>query len=495
MTKSGIMKDDRNTPMRRVRHRDGRLLRGGIGLTTGLGWSDRYVLCLFISFFVLISFYSEDEDAPSPLTRRLSKLNLSRRSSASSIMTSATIARGNSSSSSRRTRHPLSRSVSSGALLETERDHRALLSSSFDEYDELENEHDDDDIDDGQEDHTLQKSGEWAQRQRQRLPSSAGPRTPRTMLPPTSWQNRTSTGTRTSTSSVGSAFSLEVTTTGDGSSRMRRPSSTRSFGARESALSNASSFDNGATPVAVRKKQSKEDTDMHNTPSSTASTISIPMPITPKDLEVSSSTNKLAYSDKDRTLPPLPPDGLKKMSSNSRLAFPRPRTFSAASAVSTPISGGVPHTPSPAAFLPTSANTPVSPKVRPLQLPRAAAARGSDRPAVPVPSIMPLSSSSSTSLSLTSRSSMSSLRSPRSPPLPESSLSMSLSSTPAPSSGIARPKPRTGTGMVYRSSSGANSKIRAPLALPSSINNSSSNVNVVSSPAPSGLRIPRPIPL
>lgn len=36
-------KDARDTPQRRVRHRDGRLLKGGIGLTTGLGWSDRLV--------------------------------------------------------------------------------------------------------------------------------------------------------------------------------------------------------------------------------------------------------------------------------------------------------------------------------------------------------------------------------------------------------------------------------------------------------------------
>ena len=41
MTKSGIIKDERDTLTRRVRHRDGKLLRGGIGLTTGLGWSDR----------------------------------------------------------------------------------------------------------------------------------------------------------------------------------------------------------------------------------------------------------------------------------------------------------------------------------------------------------------------------------------------------------------------------------------------------------------------
>ena len=42
-TKTGLFKDDRDTFKRRRRHRDGKLLRGGIGLTTGLGWSDRYV--------------------------------------------------------------------------------------------------------------------------------------------------------------------------------------------------------------------------------------------------------------------------------------------------------------------------------------------------------------------------------------------------------------------------------------------------------------------
>jgi len=47
-TTKTIIKDERDTPMRRVRHRDGRLLRGGIGLTTGLGWSDRWVLFLIL---------------------------------------------------------------------------------------------------------------------------------------------------------------------------------------------------------------------------------------------------------------------------------------------------------------------------------------------------------------------------------------------------------------------------------------------------------------
>jgi len=46
-TATGLSKDTRDTPMRRTRHRDGRLLKGGVGLTTGLGWSDRLVACFF----------------------------------------------------------------------------------------------------------------------------------------------------------------------------------------------------------------------------------------------------------------------------------------------------------------------------------------------------------------------------------------------------------------------------------------------------------------
>ena len=47
-THSTPPRDARDTARRRARHKDGRLLRGGIGLTTGLGWSDRWVaLVLF----------------------------------------------------------------------------------------------------------------------------------------------------------------------------------------------------------------------------------------------------------------------------------------------------------------------------------------------------------------------------------------------------------------------------------------------------------------
>ncbi|KAB5591105.1 hypothetical protein CTheo_5463 [Ceratobasidium theobromae] len=51
----------RQETRRKIRHRDGQNLRDGVGLTTGLGWSD-----------------SEDEDAPSPLRRRLSSVLLAR---------------------------------------------------------------------------------------------------------------------------------------------------------------------------------------------------------------------------------------------------------------------------------------------------------------------------------------------------------------------------------------------------------------------------------
>ncbi|KAJ2958288.1 hypothetical protein NUW54_g14543 [Trametes sanguinea] len=72
MTKSGLFKDERDTVQRRVRHRDGRLLAGGIGLTTGLGWSD-----------------SEDEDAPSPLIRQISSRNLKKRAASTTSLRSA----------------------------------------------------------------------------------------------------------------------------------------------------------------------------------------------------------------------------------------------------------------------------------------------------------------------------------------------------------------------------------------------------------------------
>jgi len=58
-SRTGCSDKTSQTEVRKRRHRDGRLLREGVGLTTGLGWSD-----------------SEDEDSPGPMRRRLSRLLL-----------------------------------------------------------------------------------------------------------------------------------------------------------------------------------------------------------------------------------------------------------------------------------------------------------------------------------------------------------------------------------------------------------------------------------
>ncbi|KAJ2912042.1 hypothetical protein MD484_g8366, partial [Candolleomyces efflorescens] len=201
VSKSGVMKDERDTPSRRVRHRDGRLLRGGIGLTTGLGWSD-----------------SEDEDAPSPLTKRLSTLNLSARSSISSL-----------SSRPSQAPHPLSRSYSSGTL-----------------YDTFE----DDEGKDGF------QANEWGQRS--------------TSNPPTAWSRKMSThsaSTRTSMASSGGRLSIASS-----NGRM-------SVASTGSAFSLEVAIPEGY--VSSTDSHNRRSADGLRTPSS-GSTLSIPMPVTPQ---------------------------------------------------------------------------------------------------------------------------------------------------------------------------------------------------------------------
>ncbi|KAG6816615.1 hypothetical protein H0H87_004621 [Tephrocybe sp. NHM501043] len=102
-------KDTRDTLKRRVRHRDGKLLKGGIGLTTGLGWSDRSAPPCS-PWSTAHPPHSEDEDAPSALTRRISALNLSRPSTAMSLSFSR------STSSLSRSTSSLSHSTSAPSL-------------------------------------------------------------------------------------------------------------------------------------------------------------------------------------------------------------------------------------------------------------------------------------------------------------------------------------------------------------------------------------------
>ena len=409
------------------------------------------------------------------------------------------------SSSSLRRRHPLSRSYSSGAILETEREYDDI--GSFDDYsfqyDEEEEEEEE------QEDHTLEESGRWAQRLRLGQTSQAMSWQRRHQPPPsTRSQNRRNRQTlstpRTSTGSIGSGFSLEVTIPeGSGEvgersktpSRLRRPSShNTSMGGRDS--SGSSSFDNRSSGFSSSRQRrsggedSNHGTGNENTPSSISSTLSIAMPNIPKDI-LDPAAPPLLSVNKEKSLPPLPAGGLKKKSSGTlrrsngtsnstttpmptilngtgKYAFPSTKIRSFSSTSSTP----PPTSPIPPAsssvLLPSSSAATIKPNVRPLQLPRLTARVAGDRPAVPVPSP-------------TVNSPLASLHSLRAPtpslsPLQRHRPSLiSPGTSSAPTSpvitggniaGILRPKPRTGTGMVYRTSSyGVGSKMRAPMIL------------------------------
>ena len=547
---------------------------------------------------ILFFFNSEDEDAPSPLTRRLSSLNLSRRSSASSIQSSSTPPL--TSTSSFRRIHPLSRSYSSGAILETEREH----DGSFDEYSPssyLYDYDEDEEEEEEEEDHTIEETGNWAQRYRLGGGSGQHPTSPpqrhhRQFPPPSTSTTRSrtrknhhhyqsQTTTRTSTGSVGSGFSLEVTIPEGGEersktpSRLRRPSSHTSFksssigvvenggsgggGGRDSSGSSSldSRFSSGFSSQQDGSNNNNNQNNNNgvngNTPSSTSSTLSIPMPSTPKDIfnpaappmmssRRGSGSIVVGVLNKEKSLPPLPAGGLKKklsgnlqqrsiLSSSSgrnsvtsttagsmvgtgKYAFPttsRIRTFSSTS-VSTPPLPSSPSTsptiPSSGAVLtPSSSTVTIKPTVRPLQLPRQSSINRGDRPAVPVPSPTTLHSPTSptTLRSPTLHSPLTStnnnntlnnsLRAPTtslstlqqrrptpitpillghsgtiSAPASPAIIINSGATTPTTGSMTGRPKPRTGTGMVYRTSSygvggggggGGGSKMRAPMIL------------------------------
>ena len=562
-------------------------------------------------------FNSEDEDAPSPLTRRLSSLNLSRRSSASSIQSSSTPPL--TSTSSFRRIHPLSRSYSSGAILETEREH----DGSFDEYSPssyLYDYDEDEEEEEEEEDHTIEETGNWAQRYRLgggggQHPTSPPQRHHRQFPPPSTSTTRsrtrknhqiqttTSNYSRTSTGSVGSGFSLEVTIPEGGEersktpSRLRRPSSHTSFksssigvvenggsggggGGRDSSGSSSldsrfsSGFSSQQDGSNSNNNQNNNNGVNGNTPSSTSSTLSIPMPSTPKDIfnpaappmmssRRGSGSIVVGVLNKEKSLPPLPAGGLKKklsgnlqqrsiLSSSSgrnsvtsttasgrnslnasttttgmvgtgKYAFPttsRIRTFSSTS-VSTPPLPSSPSTsptiPSaaPGVLTPSSSAVTIKPTVRPLQLPRQSSINRGDRPAVPVPSPTTLHSPTSpttlrsptlhspltTNTNNNNNTLNNSLRAPTTslstlqqrrptpitPILLGHSGTISAPASPAiiinsgattPTTGgsmTGRPKPRTGTGMVYRTSSygvgggggggGGGSKMRAPMIL------------------------------
>jgi large subunit ribosomal protein LP1 len=361
------------------------------GLTTGLGWSD-----------------SEDEDAPSPLTRRLSTLNLANRTSSSSLRSSV---------------HPLSRSQSYSTLHE--------------------------------EDHY----------------ESVTPRRPipRARPPPTSWQKRSGNGVggggRTSTSSVGSAFSLTLSIPED------EYEDTRPTGAHQTP--SESSARHGGLP------SSKSVRDAADTPS-TSSTISLPMPVTPDDAP---AHLKL---DKEKFLPPLPPPAIRKYPSSLALRSPaarnivsRPRALSNTSSASS--SGAVTGSSTPSAsvksppsasYTPRAATTP-----RPLRLSDSLTSR-------PQPGEVPQRSGQVLTYNRNLHDQQR-MRAASGPSRPIISSSSTVPTTPT-TSGFLKPMPRTGTGMVYRTSSNPGkappSRMRMPGAISQSLNVPSTPTRTTATP-------------
>ncbi|KAH9847769.1 hypothetical protein C2E23DRAFT_741042 [Lenzites betulinus] len=399
MTKSGLFKDERDTVQRRVRHRDGRLLAGGIGLTTGLGWSD-----------------SEDEDAPSPLIRRISSRNLKKRA----ISTTSLRSQANS----------LSHSYSGH-----------MPDSRLDEFGVL-------------------------------------PKVPRSSAPPTSWQKPRSLPGRGNDWRISTASSVSSASS---ASALSHAPSRGSVVSQRSAPAGLSSSRRGleTTPLSMHALGNIREGDEigSNTPS-TSSTASLPMPATPDDLPIRSRSGSL---------------GGKKLPARLDLAGTPEYSHSDVIALNSGSLSSAPNTatiaPSPALSSFSSASTPRQGVPRPLRLPQSA---GNLRRATDPPlSRMPLSASASTSAavqrassgSLRQKPSLQSLRPPSAaragtshagamsaPPQdgasfpfggpsmsPSKSTPASRSSTPSSAAGVPRLKPRTGTGMVYRTTGNSSS--------------------------------------
>ncbi|ESK90511.1 60s acidic ribosomal protein [Moniliophthora roreri MCA 2997] len=384
-SKASLLKDVRDTPSRRLRHKDGRLLRGGLGLTTGLGWSD-----------------SEDEDAPSPLTSKLSGM-LSRKASFASLSNgrpsssasapSRSKSYGNLrsssefstntpsqrssrlSSNSSYSQHPLSRSYSSNTLLEADE-----RNDSEDEY-----------VND----------------------TFHGYPAANRSMPPSSWQGSVLKGRKAGTSrtSTGSNSSLAISIP-DSRSGIITPTA-NGFKTITRSISEASLSSNRSIPYPAPEEILKTPSS-----SSSMSSVSIAMPTTPRDEEADTATPlaSLTRIDPNKILPPLP----------------NPRTGS----IRRPVAPGL-----AARF--------ASPKTAPTSRSRSNSVGTSESPATNTSNIPTMPSTTPSHLP------------PRQLQLPRYTAATAggqartaTRSTPTTPVATSRPTPRTGTGMVYRSSSG-----------------------------------------
>ncbi|RDB30208.1 hypothetical protein Hypma_010449 [Hypsizygus marmoreus] len=538
-TNTSLLKDSRDTVTRRVRHRDGKLLKGGIGLTTGLGWSD-----------------SEDEDAPSALTRRISSLNLSRRSSLASLSLSTshhalsrnTSILSHSTSFSHTTStshvHPPSRAYSSSTL------HEGYMHESelgIDEWGALTRST-------SESNQTYKPKTNQPRWSSHSLPSSSSsarkhqlPK-PKTLsgMAPTAWSGRANGSGRmsvASNTSASSGFSSsgvtgmiqeedEGLTIGGGGSGERASTSAALLAAGVSASvrrglaqgpvmrsrtptsTSSHGVYNGRTPVAVpvpTRRRTEEDgvgVGMNNTSTSslsTASSLSIPLPITPLDGDdagttTTTTTTGLAFIDK--SLPPLPTPtptlrrspgsanlsaaaagggGDKGTIARGGFAFPtqpRARAISSSavgsgSTIEAPALVGSYSGPPPPTTATSTSQMMSPPTPRPLRLAQSPYLRPKtpsslptptltrDRPAVPVPvpsiptAAGPYLARAPLALSGFASNAAASSSTP--------SLVVYHSTPGTPRTPLEKPKPRTGTGMVYRSTTGP-SRMRLPSA-------------------------------
>ncbi|KIK61639.1 hypothetical protein GYMLUDRAFT_42656 [Collybiopsis luxurians FD-317 M1] len=398
-TKSGLLKDARDTTSRRRRHKDGRLLRGGIGLTTGLGWSD-----------------SEDEGAPSALTRRISSLNLSRQTSSvsltggrtrsksygnlratasmSSVSRPSTMASTTRSSTFSYDSGPLFRSYSSRTL-DTDLE-------EVDEFGELGNTN------------TTKSKGRSA--------------------PPSTWAGKSSGSLKSSSSTLSVKTSRSNFPLGD-----KTPTRIARSGSETSMRSSASDAVGNAEFTAL-------------TPSSTSSSLSIPLPTTPRDGDTvdtptpSRSNLNLSRLNFDKGLPSLPnpkTGSIRRPAAPGSLRKTSLKKPSESSSTSHPFPTMVSETHIPSTLSSSSLHAASTRSLKQLQLPRQHLTTNiNGQLPVPVPGVASRSPSSP------------SLSAPSSPPTP---------TTPGfGASDPAKPKSRVGTGMVYRNSPSSNSRMKAP---------------------------------
>ena len=312
-----------------------------------------YLFRLCIGSYVLInpSRSSEDEDAPSALTRRLSRLMLSRSTSTQSFR---------SSHSQPYSQHPLSRSISHSVLREVDEyegvgDNCFGALSNIDEF--------------GYTNGVATRS----------LPSRSGSRI--VSRSGSTYSTGSGSGSRYSNYSTMSAPAASLRTrTSSVSSSYEPMSRTSSFSHRgysgQGLALSIPEQDDGLTPTRAGFARASLDAvggigngtqgsgDSPHTPSSTASSASLSFPATPESTEIGQATQvdkknegqmlgvvTKVIPNKDKNLPPLPPSGIPstvnasstvpkgKYPSGLGLRAPsglqRPRTYSNTSSAST----------------------------------------------------------------------------------------------------------------------------------------------------------------